>query len=281
MPANTSIILAPTSGTATVNPVTGQITYTPNPGLTADTTDSFIYYAEGSGNPADFEYFKIIINIDVLQTSNGSLTSCTDSNGNGIFDLTSVNVTPDSGTTVQYFTNAALTGTPIANPANYNSPAGTVYANVTSQYGCTKTAQITLTTNPSPSVNTGNFNATLCDDNFDGIVNVNFTTVTSAIVTNPAVVNVRYYLQQTDANAGNTNNLPANWSYTANTTVYVRVDAVTGNCPPAFGQINFKIGNRITLLATSANTDICDNDINGSESVNLNDYKTCLPIMQV
>ncbi|MFY7815127.1 MAG: gliding motility protein, partial [Chryseobacterium taeanense] len=236
-------------------------------------TDTFIYYTEGNGSPFDFEYFKVIVNIDVLQTTNGSLTSCADSNGNGTFDLTSVSVTPDSGTTVQYFTNAALTGTPIANPAAYNGPAGTIYANVTSQYGCTKTAQITLTTTPSPSVNTGNFNATLCDDNFDGIINVNFSTVTSAIVTNPANFNVRYYLLQTDANAGNANNLPANWSYTANTTVYVRVDALTGSCPAAFGQINFKIGNRITLLTTAANAEVCDSDINGSESVNLNDYK--------
>lgn len=273
IPSNTSVILAPTSGTATVNPATGQITYTPNPGLTADITDTFIYYAEGNGNPADFEYFKIIINIDVLQTLNGSLTSCTDSNGNGTFDLTSINVTPDSGTAVQYFTNAALTGTPIANLTAYNGPAGTVYANVTSQYGCTKAAQITLTTVTSPSVNTGNFNATLCDDNFDGIVNVNFSTITPTIVPNPTAVNVRYYLQQTDANAGNTNNLPANWNYTANTTVYVRVDGLTGNCPPAFGQIDFKIGNRITLITPSANADICDNDINGSENINLNDYK--------
>ncbi len=273
IPSNTSVILAPTSGTATVNPATGQITYTPNPGLTADITDTFIYYAEGNGNPADFEYFKIIINIDVLQTLNGSLTSCTDSNGNGTFDLTSINVTPDSGTTVQYFTNAALTGTPIANLTAYNGPAGTIYANVTSQYGCTKAAQITLTTVTSPSVNTGNFNATLCDDNFDGIVNVNFSTITPTIVPNPTAVNVRYYLQQTDANAGNTNNLPVNWNYTANTTVYVRVDGLTGNCPPAFGQIDFKIGNRITLITPSANADICDNDINGSENINLNDYK--------
>lgn len=273
VPANTSIILAPTYGTATVNPATGQITYTPNPGLTADATDTFIYYTEGNGNPADFEYFKIIVNIDALQTANGSLTSCTDANGNGTFDLTSVTVTPDSGTTVQYFTNAALSGTPIATPAAYNGPAGTVYAQVTSQFGCTKAAEIVLTTNPSPSVNTANFNAILCDDNFDGMVNVNFSTVTAAIVPNPAAVNVRYYLQQTDANAGNANNLPINWSYTVNTTVYVRADALTGSCPSAFGQIDFKIGNRITLLNAAANANICDNDINGSETVNLSNYQ--------
>ncbi len=272
-PSHTSIVAAPTSGTATVNSVTGEITYTPNPGLTTDATDTFIYYVEGNGNPADFEYFKIIINIDVLQTTNGTLTSCADASGNGTFDLTSVSTSPDPGTTVQYYTNSVLTGAPIAAPATYNGPAGTIYANVTSQYGCTKTAQITLTTISSPNINTSNFNATLCDDNFDGIVNVNFSNITPVIVTNSASFNVRYYLNQTDANAGNTNTLPINWTYTANTTVYVRVDVLTGNCPAAFGQINFKIGNKITLLTGTAAADVCDNDISGSESVNLNDYK--------
>ncbi|WP_415329135.1 T9SS type B sorting domain-containing protein [Chryseobacterium sp. MMS23-Vi53] len=272
-PSHTNIILAPTSGTATVNPTTGQITYTPNAGLTADATDTFIYYVEGNGSPADFEYFKIIINIDVLQTTNGTLSSCADAAGNGTYDLTSASVSPDPGTTVQYYTNSTLSGTSIAVPATYNGPAGTIYANVTSQYGCTKVAQIVLTTTPSPNINTANYNATLCDDNFDGIVNVNFPNISPQIVTNSTNFNVRYYLSQTDANAGNANTLPANWTYTANTTVYVRVDALSGSCPPAFGQINFKIGNRITLITGTANNDVCDNDISGSENVNLNDYK--------
>jgi hypothetical protein len=168
VPGNTSITSALASGTATVNPVTGQITYMLNPGITANTTDSFIYNIQASGNPVDSEYFKINININVLQTANGSLASCADANGNGTFNLTSVNVSPDAGTTVQYFTNAALTGTPIATPATYNGSAGTIYTNITSQYGCTKTAQITLTTTLSPAVNTSNFNATLCDDNLMG-----------------------------------------------------------------------------------------------------------------
>ncbi len=520
VPSLTSIISPPTSGTATVNPTTGQITYTPNPSAT-NTTDNFIYYVQGNGNPFDFEYFKIIINTNVLQVNNGSLASCAGNNGNGTYNLTSVNVSSDPGVTVTYFTNSNLTGQ-IANPANYSGPAGTVYANVTSQYGCSKTAQITLTLNalpnvnnvslasctgtggngtfnltsanvssdpgitvtyftnsnltgqitnpatysgpagiiyanvtsangcsktaqitltvnslpntnnatltscagtngngtfnltsanvssdpgvtvtyftnsnltgqitnpanysgasgiiyanvtsaagcskaaqitltvnslpnvtnatlsscagangngtynlttanvssdpgvtvtyftnsnltgqitnpanysgpagiiyanitsvngcsrqaqitltstPSPNINTTNYNASLCDDNFDGIVNVNFSTVTPQIVTNAANFTVRYYLSQADANAGNGNTLPVNWTYAANTTVYVRVDAAGGSCPPAFGQINFKIGNKITLLTNVVNMDVCDNDLNGSENVNLNDYK--------
>ncbi|WP_308005708.1 gliding motility-associated C-terminal domain-containing protein [uncultured Chryseobacterium sp.] len=525
VPSLTSIISPPTSGTATVNPATGQITYTPNPSAT-NTTDNFIYYVQGNGNPFDFEYFKIIINTNVLQVNNGSLASCAGTNGNGTYNLTTANVSSDPGTTVTYFTNSNLTGQ-ITNPATYSGPAGTVYANVTSQYGCSKTvqitltlnalpnvnnvslasctgtggngtfnltaanvssdpgimvtyftnsnltgqitnpatysgpsgiiyanvtsangcsktaqitltvnslpntnnatlascagtngngtfnltsasvssdpgvtvtyftnsnltgqitnpanysgasgiiyanvtsatgcskaaqitltvnplpnvtnvtlsscagtngngtynlttanvssdpgvtvtyftnsnltgqianpanysgpagtvyanitsangcsrqAQITLTTTPSPNINTANYNASLCDDNFDGIVNVNFSTVTTQIVTNAANFTVRYYLNQADANAGNGNTLPVNWTYTANTTVYVRVDTAGGSCPPAFGQINFKIGNKITLLTDVVNMDICDNDLNGSENANLNDYKNLFTI---
>jgi len=521
VPSFTDIISSPASGTATVNPATGQITYTPN--LTpVNATDSFIYYIQGNGNPFDFEYFKIIINTQVLQVNNGTLASCAGANGNGTYNLSSVNVSSDPGTTVQYFTNAALTGTPIASPAAYNGPAGIIYAKVTSQYGCSKTAQIaltvtpapnanntsltacagtsgngtfnltsagissdpgvtinyfansnltgqitnpaaysgpsgivyanvispagcsktaqitltvnplpnvtngslvacagangngtfnltsvnlsadpgvtvtyftssnltgqitspatysgpsgiiyanvtspagcsktaqitltvnplpnvnnaslgscagangngtfnltsvnvsadpgvtvtyftnsnltgqitspatysgpagiiyanvtspagcsrvaqiTLTVTPAPNINTANYNASLCDDNFDGIIQVNFPGITPQIVTNPANFNVRYYASQADATAGNGNTLPANWTYTSNTTVYVRVDALTGSCPPAFGQIAFKAGNRMTLISNTVNTDVCDGDLNGSENINLNDYK--------
>lgn len=433
VPALTNIIAAPTSGTATVNTTTGQITYTPNP-TTVNVTDSFTYYIQGNGNPFAFEYFKIIINTNVLQVNNGTLASCsgtaynltsvslssdpgttvtyfTNSNltgqitspatysgsagtiyanvtsqygcskpaqitltttpapsvnnatlascagtgGNGTYNLTSVNVTSDPGTTVTYFTNLNLTGQimspatysgpagiiyanvtatsgcsktaqitltinpapnvnnaalsscaatggngtynltsvsvspdagttvtyfinsnltgQIMSPATYSGPAGIIYANVTSASGCSKTAQITLTTTPAPNINTSAYNANLCDDNLDGIINVNFSTVTPQIVTNSANFNVRYYLSQTDANTGNTNTLPTNWTYSANTTVYVRVDAISGSCPAVFGQINFKIGNKIILLTNTVNMDVCDNDLNGSENVNLNDYK--------
>lgn len=274
-PANTAIISAPVSGTAVVNPVNGQITYTPNPGLTSDTTDSFIYYIQGNGNPFDFEYFKIIINTDVLQVNTGlSLASCSASNGNGTFDLTSLTASPDSGTSTTYFTNSNLTG-PIANPTAYTGPTGTVYANVTSQYGCSKMTPISLTVNQGPTVNTSAFSGVLCDDNFDGIINVDFTAVTPQILTNSGNFTVRYYLSQADATAGNNNTLPVNWTFTGNTTVYVRADS-SNNCPPAFGQISFSIGNKVSLLTNTVTTDVCDNDLNGSENINLNDYKNLI-----
>ncbi len=271
IPSLTSIISATTSGTATVNPTTGQITYTPNP-TTVNTTDSFIYYIQGNGTPFAFEYFKIVINTDVLQVTNATLLSCTNSTGNGTYNLTSAVVTASPGATVNYFTNSNLTGQ-ITNPASYTGPTGTIYANVTSTYGCSKVAQITLSASPSPNINVSNFNANICDDNFDGIIPVNFAAVTPQIVNNAGSFNVKYYLVQADATAGNTNTIPTNWNYNTNTTVYVRVESPTGDCPAVLGQINFTIGNKISLITNTATTDICDNDLNGSENINLNDYK--------
>ncbi|MFP3600019.1 hypothetical protein, partial [Chryseobacterium sp. SIMBA_029] len=84
-------------------------------------------------------------------------------------------------------------------------------------------------------INTSSFNANICDENLDGIVNVNFNNVTPQIVVNSANFTVKYYPTQADANAGNNNTLPANWTYTSSTTVYVRVTANIGDCPPALG----------------------------------------------
>lgn len=272
VPALTQIIAPPTSGTASVNNITGVVTYTPATGLTTDTSTFFVYYIEGNGNPAEFEYFKVIVNIDVLQTNNASIIGCSDANGNGVFDLTSVSLTSDTGTTTNYFTNANFTGA-ISNPTTYVAPAGIVYANVTSAFGCVAPAEIQLTVNPSPNINTSNFNSAICDDNLDGIIPVDFSVITPQIVSNSASFNVRYYLNQSDAIAGNNNNLPNIWSYTTATTVYVRVDVITGNCPPVFGQINFTIGNKITLLTQDFSTILCDPDGNGNETVDLNIYK--------
>lgn len=271
VPSLTSIISQPASGTVTVNPATGQIIYTPNAGITVNTTDTFIYYIQGNGNPFAFEYFKIIVNIDVLQVNNAALISCSNTSGNGTFDLTTANVTSALGTNITYFADPAL-NIQVISPASYMSAAGIVYAKVTSAYGCTKTAQITLTVNPAPNINTANFNASLCDENFDGIINVNFANITPQIVVNPGNFTIKYYLNQADATAGNNNTLPVNWTYTTTTSVFVRVEGTNG-CPPVFGQIDFKAGNKITLMTTNVITDICDNDLNGSQSLNLNDYK--------
>ena len=272
LPSLTQIIAAPAIGNVSVNPASGVITYTPPAGLTADAQTTFVYYIQAAGTNADFEYIRVNIDIDVLQTNNASLSACSDANGNGLFNLTSVSVTPDPTATISYFTNSNFTGA-IQNPTSYQGQAGVVYANVTSSFGCSKAAEIQLTVNPSPNVASSNFNGILCDNDFDGTISVDFQTITPQIVTNSNLFSVRYYTNQTDANAGNNNNLPNNWSFTADTTLYVRVESVAGNCPPVIDQIHFSFGNRITPITSTHSAIICDPDGNGSESVNLSAFQ--------
>ena len=270
-PSLTQIIAAPASGTATVNGATGVITYTPAAGLTADTQVQFVYYLQGTGNPADFEYFRVTVNIDVLQTTNASLVSCAGANGNANFNLTSVSNSPDVGTTAQYFTNANLTGA-IADPTNHSAATGLVYVRVTSASGCVATAQIQLTAVAAPNINTAAYNTSICDNDLDGIISVTFSDVTPLIVTNSGQFNVRYYLNQADAVAGNNNTLGNAWTFSTPTTVYVRVDALNGNCAPALDQLNFSVGPKVPVLTSNHTVTLCDPDGNGSEPANLNNY---------
>ncbi|WP_312079371.1 T9SS type B sorting domain-containing protein [Chryseobacterium sp.] len=270
-PSSVTVVQTPTNGSTNINTATGQITYTPSTTLTADATDTFIYSVQGYGNPADIEYFKVIVNIDVLQTTNATMAVCSNADGTGTFNLTNAVVTTDSGATVSYFSNGGLTNS-ISNPASHTTSSAMVYALVTSSFNCTKTAQIALTINPSPNINTANFNGVICDDNLDGIININFSTISPQIVTNSGNFTIKYYLNSTDAIAGNNSNLPNNWTYAANTTVYVRVESTNG-CPPALGQINFSIGNKISLLTQDYNTLVCDTNWDGTETLDLNNYK--------
>ncbi len=114
-----------------------------------------------------------------------------------------------------------------------------------------------------------NYNGVFCDDNLDGTVTVTLSNITGIVLNNPAYfTNVRYYANLADANAGNTNTLPNNWSYTATTTIYIRVDSPDG-CATVIKPLQFSIGNRLTLITKSVTESVCDDDLDGIKTVNL------------
>ena len=149
--------------------------------------------------------------------------------------------------------------------------AGVYTVSFTNGSGCIFTKTITVTNSPKPALNIAAYNATNCDDNFDGVIEINLKTVTTAIVPNANLFVVKYYTTQAFADAGGTNNLPDNWSYTTNTSIYVRVEAPV--CPFITGKIDFKFGNNLPLLNTTYAAKVCDDDFDGVKSVNLADYK--------
>ncbi|KQS94337.1 T9SS type B sorting domain-containing protein [Chryseobacterium sp. Leaf394] len=276
VPSTVSIVTNPSLGTAVLNTTTGVITYTVTNPTTAG-TDTFSYTF--CGNDPDFpdcETVTVTLNIAPVTVTNTTLTACS-VNGIATFDLTTANVTTNTPVVKTYYTSlaAAQTENPaglISLPTNYPASAGTiVYALVKNNAGCSNIAQITL--NHFPTINIiPNHNNALCDENLDGTVNVVLSDITPIILTNSAYfTNVSYYANLSDAMNGNNNTLPNNWSYSANTTIYVRVTSPDG-CGSVVQWVSFSIGTKLSLLATSASQNYCDDDLDGSKQLNLSQF---------
>lgn len=273
-PASVNIITAPTLGTVAINAATGQITYTATtPGVAG--TDTFTYNFCGT-NP-DFpecETVTVTVNIQEIITNNPTLLAC-NVNGTGTFNLTNANVTTQSPAVIKYYPTLAdaqnqNTAAEITIPTSYSAPAGTiVYALITSPIGCTKIAQITL--NFFPLAVVADFSQTFCDDDLNGSISVNLSNITPTILPNAAYFTVRYYANIADANAGNTNTLANNFTFTANTTIFIRVESPDG-CAPVIKPLNFIFGAKIPLLINNSQQNICDDDFDGIKSVNLANF---------
>ncbi|WP_343686874.1 T9SS type B sorting domain-containing protein [Chryseobacterium gleum] len=272
-PSTVAVTTAPTLGTAVVNPITGSITYTVNT-LGTSGTDTFTYTF--CGNDPDFpdcETVTVTLNIQALTVMNATLFAC-DINGQGTFNLTTANVTNNSPVTITYYPtlldaqneNAAAL---ITNVTAYNATNGTIiYAVVNDHIGCKNIAQITLSLF-NKAIVLDNYNGGFCDDNLDGTVTVTLSNITPIVLNNPNYfTNVRYYASMADANAGNNNTLPNNWSYTATTTIYIRVDSPDG-CASVIKPLQFSIGAKLTLITQNVTESTCDDDLDGIKSVNL------------
>ena len=119
-------------------------------------------------------------------------------------------------------------------------------------------------------VDISKYNTTICDDNLDGTIEVNLNNVTSAILLNPGIYRIKYYLNSADANSGNTNILNPNWSFSTNITIFARVES--DYCPAQIYPLDFKFGNKIGLLTNNISQNICDDNLDGIKTVNLKDF---------
>ena len=270
-PLKTKIIVRPLYGTATIDATTGKITYTPNATLTTNVSDVFVYYIEGNAIPEDIEYFKVIVNVKTPQAADATLRVCPNSDGSGTYNLSSAAVSTDPTDTISYYSDQMLTSQ-ISNFLSYKTTAASVYAKVTSTYECSKTAKISLEVNAPAQLNTSNYKANICDTYFKGKIPVKFSTVSPQIVSNYSnSYTIKYYLTEASQQVGAPDFLPDDWSYSQNTTVYVRAENNAG-CPAVFGQINFTVGEKVPLKNKSVITSVCDDQLAGKVHVNLNNY---------
>ena len=273
-PSSVNILTQPTKGTVSINATTGEITYTLTAGQTG--ADFFVYNFSNGQPVPKYETVTVNLNLVNLKVNEATLKACKIS-GTGTFNLTTANITSNSYSSIKYFPTLldASTNNPsaeILNPTAYTTNIErAIYARVKTAEGCEDVAKINLLFYVYPSLDINAYNANPCDIEVDGVINVDFTTVTHAIVSNYSSFTIKYYLSSSDATTGNSNTLPNNWSYSADTPVYVRIESPDG-CPPIFATLNFKFGTKVSLTGTTISQSVCDNDLSGSEAVNLNSF---------
>lgn len=139
--------------------------------------------------------------------------------------------------------------------------------------GCILKGSVKVEIQPKAIINYGSY--PFCDEKLTGSVPINFTTVSSEIISNfsPTYV-TKYYLNQTDAQNGTGTPLADGWLLSADTDVFVRVESTLG-CLPVIGKIKLVIKNNIPLLKNAFTAaPICDDKRTGSVSVDLNKYVT-------
>lgn len=228
----------------------------------------FFIRIEDANSCASIAELKFDVKIPLAKTT---LKSCS-TNGAGVFDLTTANIGNINNYPLKYYPTALdrTNGTnEITNPQAHSSAGGVVYVKADTDRVCTDTGEIVLELHPTPEIDILKYNATHCDINFDGKVEVDFSQITSKITSGNVIA--QYYLSENDAQ-NNVNPLPNQWTYTADTDVFVKVKSNDTSCASEIKKISFKIKDTLNLSSSSQNITLCDKDLDGIVEVNLADY---------
>ncbi|MEY8761144.1 T9SS type B sorting domain-containing protein [Chryseobacterium tongliaoense] len=149
VPGTVTIVTPPANGTATIDPVSGVITYVPNFGYFGP--DSMVY--KFCGNAPEFiDCEQITLNLTVSSlpvVNDATLRTCflEENVATGLFNLTTASVTTQTGVIKKYYpspTDAENGTNEITNPTAYIAPNGVVYIKVINANGCYKVAKVTL-----------------------------------------------------------------------------------------------------------------------------------------
>ncbi|KMQ58549.1 chromophore lyase [Chryseobacterium angstadtii] len=134
-----------------------------------------------------------------IAVNNVTLTQCNNNNaGTAVYDLTAANIIADPTVTKKYYNSLADLNAginEITNPMAFTSAEATIHVKVTSTFGCTAIAQITLRFHPVVVVN----DATLRSCSIESAPATASFNLTGAIVTVQAGAVRRYFRSVTDA----------------------------------------------------------------------------------
>lgn len=280
-PATLIIVEPPTQGTIPTNPdgtiildATGKFAYTANPGASGN--DKFKYRFCGLGILPDCETVQITVHM--IDKKNALLEECSTTN-TATYDLSLANVTSDTTLAKSYFTteNGALnniTAEKITAFTNYTSPNTFVYVRLVNSFSCVAVAKIELRSKLAPEVKENLYTKLHCDEEIDGkidgIYKVDLATIAPIVLVQASNFVIKYYEDLAQATAGLTNNIPGIFSFTANRSIWMRVEAPNG-CAPVVKEIKLKVGTKFTINDPITVFE-CDNNQNNSEPINLSKY---------
>ncbi|WP_379968815.1 IgGFc-binding protein [Epilithonimonas sp. UC225_85] len=266
-----NVIEQPTKGNLNIDKINQIFNYTPVSG--ASGIDTFKYNVCGVSTLPDCEEVKVTVYINII-ANDATLIKCKINATQAQFDLTKANITADPSVTQKKYyktqfdadNDTGLNLIPTASLDKYISEEGFVYVKLKSS-GCEKVVKIELRFFLTPELFTDTYE--VCDSKFEGKINVELDKLTNSFLKNHAFFkNVKYY-----SNSSATTELPNNWSYSANTVVYMKVESPDG-CTPTMFPITFKIGSKVNVYTLADTTEICDDDFDNKKLVqNLDDYK--------
>ena len=136
---------------------------------------------------------------------------------------------------------------------------GKYHVILTSPNDCKYKQNFEILGSPKAILDISKLNATFCDEDFDDEIKIKFSTqVTPVILQNPHPdLKVEYYKDSayTQLITGD------DFTYKVDTRVYVKVRSAY--CSDVTGFIDFKIGNKISLINTLQTVEECDDDLDG------------------
>ncbi len=169
VPTTVTILTPPTLGTVTIDPATGIITYTRNPGVTG--SDQFVFTFCGN-DPVFTDCEEVTVNIlpPVYPVAyDAVLQGCyiPEDLTRGTFDLNNADVSNTPNTTLKFYptlVDAQNDTNPIVTTAGYVATEGTnIYVRVYSNTGCFSISKITLTI-VAPKYSTVLQDKVICED---------------------------------------------------------------------------------------------------------------------
>ncbi len=149
VPGSVTIVTPPANGTATIDPVTGVISYAPNNNFQGLET---IVYKFCGNDPEFTDCEEVTLKLTVSSSpvvNSFTMRSCfiEQNPATATFNLTTANVTTQTGVTKKYYpspTDAHNGTNEILDPINYIAPNGVVYIKVINARGCYTIAEVTL-----------------------------------------------------------------------------------------------------------------------------------------